>query len=347
MKTARMIKNRGWLLTTASILLFVACNISDTGVADGEIQNTLMSQQEALITDGLNQNDQYQAEYFPLAIGNSWTYAGELSISMEGSEPYSISTNETRTIVGTEELFDREYILEKQEIVKSGRDEIITYWLRYRQDRAGLYAADVSVNDPPGEDRYNIRRLDHNSDPCCDRWTVLWKQLADNLKSVDDDVIERARIIHFKKISAIDELLGRNTKSALLASGPPGGILPDEIQRLRYPLHPKQEWIIRDTPLFYSVVESREVLDLPAGRMSGFKIRIYNEFLEENDIVYIWYSRCGFLSLYVHFETEMRDSEGNIIGTMISDENLFLESYTLVDEKGENGKFNGQTNPGR
>ena len=67
--------------------------------------------------------------------------------------------------------------------------------------------------------------------------------------------------------------------------------------------------------------------------MSGFKIRIYNEFLEENDIVYLWYGRRGFLSMSIHFETEMRDSEGNIIGTMISDENLFLESYTLVNEK--------------
>ena len=329
METVRMIKKRGWLLTTAIISLFVACNISDTGVVDGEIQNTLMTQQEALLSDGVSQNDRYQAEYFPLAIGNSWTYAGDLCISMEGSEHYCLLINETRTLVGTEVLFDREYILEKQEISQIGLDEIITYWLRYRQDRAGLYEADVSIINPPGADRYIIS----SSDPYRDRWTALWKQLVDNLKSIDNETIERARIIHFNKISIINELLGRSANSAMLTSGPPGGVLPDEIQRLRYPLHPRQEWIIRDTPLFYSFVESHEVLDLTAGKMSGFKIRIYNEFLEENDIVYLWYGRRGFLGMSVHFETEMRDAEGNIIGTMISDENLFLESYTLVNEE--------------
>ncbi len=333
METVRMIKNRRWLLTTVIISLFVACNISDTGLVDGEIQNTVMSQQETLLSDGASENDQYHGEYFPLAIGNSWTYTGESSISMEGSEQYSILINETRTLVGTEVLFDREYVLEKQEITQIGLDEITTYWLRYRQDRAGLYEADVSIINPPGADRYKISSSDDNSDSYRDRWTSLWKQLADNLKSIDNETIERARIIHFNKISMINELLGRSANSAMLTSGPPGGVLPDEIQRLRYPLHPRQEWIIRDTPLFYSFVESHEVLDLSAGRMTGFKIRIYNEFLEENDIVYLWYGRCGYLGMYAHFETDMRDAEGNIIGTMISDENLFLESYTLVNEE--------------
>ncbi len=307
-----------------------------------------MSQQEAILNIGVSQNNQQQGEYYPLAIGNSWAYTGESSISMEGSESYCISINEKRTIVGKEELFDREYILEKQEIAQSGRDEIITYWIRYRQDRAGLYEADVAASDPPGEDRYIIRLSDDNLDLNCDRWTVLWQNFANGLNIIDNDAIERARILHFNKISAINELLGRKANSALLSSGPPGGILPDEIQRLRYPLRPRQEWIIRDIPLFYSFVESHEVLNLPAGRMSGFKIRIYNELLDDDDIVCLWYGRRGFLGMYVHLETEMYDSEGNSYGAIISDEDLFLDSYNLVKqekdiEKPGHGK-NVQTN---
>ena len=335
METVRIIRIPVWLLTIAVTSLFAACDISDTGVEDTEIQNTLTSQQEVILSKGVSRNNQQRGEFYPLAIGNSWTYSGESSISMGGFEPCSISVTEKRSIVGIEELFDREYILEKQEIEESSRNDIVTYWYRYRQDRAGLYEADVAVNDPPVEDYYRIGPSHDNLDPDCARWTELWQQLADKMKFIDSDMVERARIVHFNKISVINELLGRNANEALLTSGPPGGILPDEIQRLKYPLHPRQEWIIRDAPLFYSVVESHEVLDLPAGMMSGFKIRIYNEFLDDDDIVYFWYGRRGFLGMDVHLETEMFDSEGNSYGTVISDEDLFLDSYNLVKQERE------------
>jgi hypothetical protein len=225
-------------------------------------------------------------------------------------------------------------MLEKQvSIISSGidPDDTITYWYRYRQDRAGLYEADIATTLPAGEE-LSISRT---------RWDMLWKKTVDGLKSIDRETVERARIAHFRKIEAVNELLGRGDGRGLLA-GPPGGILPDEIQRLRYPLHPKQEWIIRDTPLFYSVVERQEVLDLPAGRMNGWRIRVYNEFLGDNDIVYLWYGRSGFLGMTVHLETEM----DGVSGTMISDEDLYLESYDLTgkgkdQDEAEDGKNAG------
>jgi hypothetical protein len=265
-------------------------------------------------------------------------------MSIEDYESYHASVREKRSIVGSEELSGREYMLENQvSIISSGidPDDTITYWYRYRQDRAGLYEADVATTDPPGDDGAAASPAGEDLSIGRTRWDMLWKKTVDGLKSIDKETVERARIAHFRKIEAVNELLGRGDGPGLLA-GPPGGILPDEIQRLRYPLHPKQEWIIRDTPLFYSVVERQEVLDLPAGRMNGWRIRVYNEFLGDNDIVYLWYGRSGFLGMTVHLETEM----DGVSGTMISDEDLYLESYDLTgkgkdQDEAEDGKNAG------
>jgi hypothetical protein len=157
-----------------------------------------------------------------------------------------------------------------------------------------------------------------------DRWDELWKRAADDLAPDDRDTAERVKEVHFNKIKAVNDLIGRRTGSAFL-TGPPDGILPDEIQRLKYPMHTRQEWIIRADPLFYSIVEGMDVIDLPAGRMNGWRIFIHNEFLDDNDIVHLWYSRQGFLCMKVHLETEDH-TFGDVI---ITDETLYLVDYDL------------------
>ncbi len=336
-----MLKITVLLLTLTIISLLTACNIIDTGAGDTELQNTLTSQQEAIFSKGAGPNNPGQGEFYPLAMGNSWTYRGERSMSIGDYESYYLSVQEMRSIIGTEELFGREYILEEQISILSGGifpEDTITYWLRHRQDRAGLYNADIAVNIPPGDEGSGAVSTYEDLDSDSNQWNMLWQKIAVQLESFDDETIERARIEHFKKIDLINELLGRGDGRALL-TGPPGGILPDEIQRLRYPMHPEQEWVIRDSPLFFSVVEGMDVLDLPAGRMNGWRIFIYNEFLDDNDIVHIWYGRSGFLGMTIHLETEI----DGVSGTVISDEDLFLESYDLEgkgnkEAEKENGK---------
>ena len=336
-----MLKHCVLLLTITIMSLSAACNITDSGEEVTELKNTLMSQQDALFSNGADPKNPGQGEFYPLSIGNTWTYTGERSMRFGAGPAYTLSRDETRTITGTEELFGREYMLEEQFIIAGsvfGEDDTITYWLRHRQDRAGLYEADVAMSDPPGEDSEaaSLTGRDLNTD--LGTWDELWRRSVDGLEYIDPEVIERAKIAHFIKINAVNELLGRRTGSALL-SGPPGGILPDEIQRLRYPLHPEQEWIIRDSPLFYSIVEGMDVLDLPAGRINGWRVFIYNEFLDDNDIVHFWFGRQGFLAMTVHLETE-DDYFGSVI---ITDETLFLVSYDLEGkgykrEEKENGK---------
>jgi len=326
---AEMLKISVSFLMITIISLFAACNITDSGVED----TRLAIEQEALFSKGSGPHNPGQGEFYPLDIGNSWTYKGERSMSIGDHESYHISVQEMRSIVGTEELFGREYILEEQVIIAGnvfGLDDTITYWLRHRQDRAGLYEADVAMNIPPGEDSDAANLLGENLNTDLDSWNELWKRSVDELEYIDPEAVERAKIAHFNKINAVNELLGRKTGSVLL-TGPPGGILPDEIQRLRYPLHPGQEWVVRDSPLFFSIVEGMDVLDLPAGRMNGWRIFVYNEFLEDNDIVRCWFGRCGFLGMTIHLETEM----DGVYGVIISDENLFLESYDLAGKEKE------------
>ncbi len=309
-------------LTIAMMPLITACNVTDSGTEDLESLNSITGM-EVLYGKGEGSCDPGQSEYYPLDTGNSWAYTGERSMSIGDYESFHASVREMRSITGTEELFGREYFVEEQvNIISTGidPDDTMTYWIRYRQDRVGLYNADVSTNDPPGED----------PGLALSRWDALRQRSIENLASVDRQAAERAMIEHFDKIDAVNCLLGRGNGPAKLA-GPPGGILPDEIQRLKYPLHPRQEWVIRDTPLFYSVVEKHDVLDLPAGKMKGWKIRVYNEFLGDNDAVYLWYGRTGFLGMAVHLETAM----DGVSGAVISDEDLFLESYDLEDKNGK------------
>ena len=307
-----MLKITVLLLTIAAISLFAACNLTDTRTE----KTSLEIEQGALFSKGAGPENPGKGAFYPLTIGNTWTYTGEFSMRIGSGSAYSASRDETRTIIGTEELFGREYMLEEQVLFAGslyGGVDTFTYWVRHRQDRAGLYEADVAMSDPPGEE----------GDMGLAGWDALWKRAVDELGPIDAKAAEKARAAHFRKIDAVNELIGRKAGSPFL-TGPPGGILPDEIQRLKYPLHPGQEWIIRDSPLFYTVVEGLEVLDLPAGRMNGWRTFIYNEFLDENDIVHFWFGRQGFLCMKVHLETE-----DDMFGLLITDESLYLVDYDL------------------
>ena len=143
-----MLKHTVVLLTITAILLFTACNLTDT-------ETSLEIEQDALFSKGAGPENPGKGEFYPLAIGNTWTYAGEFSMRFGSGSPYRSMKDETRTIIGTEVLFGREYMLEEQFLIAGslfGGVDTFTYWVRFRQDRAGLYAADVASGDPPGEE---------------------------------------------------------------------------------------------------------------------------------------------------------------------------------------------------
>lgn len=346
-----------------ALVLLSGCGPGGDGVVEPEIQHTAVISQSPSLTGNAAHGDRVGWNgFFPLAIGNRWTYSGEISIETNGVPPTTFRYEETHALIGTEELFGREYILERQDMVDVATGDTITYWLRYRQDRAGLYEADVAISDPPGDEEMHaaairgggrvpttaaadpgekvcatsggrkgvaVATVDGTADPRRARWDALCRRVSADLPAARRAAFSTACDELYQKLRMIDALPGRRTPDASLRGGPPGGVLTDEITRLAYPLHPRQEWIVREDPLFASVVEAHDVLDLPAGRFNGFRIAMGSVLYDPRDVVFIWYGRDGFLKLFAHIEADMVGPGGEPLGTVVTEEHRELEELAL------------------
>jgi len=310
----------------AAVLLIAACDVVETDTAgagrDAAMLGPAVPMGEAAAAPGSP-----NAAFFPLAIGNSWEYAGEFAIWMEGGTPQTTFTREVHTLAGYETLFDREYVLEERSITYNDMPPAAMRWYRYRQDKAGLYEADVSVTDPPGDDAPQAAE-GLLTTGTVSPWPRLFADLAAGTPEVDKAAFESARDEMQRKLALVEYLRG-GSERALLGGGPPGGVLPEELTRLRYPLHVGREWIVREEPQFTSIVERHEVLDLPAGKFGGWRIRVINPMLGPNDTVLLWYGRDGLLATYAWLEVEMVGPTGDPLGMMISEESLLLEDIEI------------------
>jgi hypothetical protein len=269
------------------------------------------------------------AGFLPLDNGNMWTYERTFDFVVIDDDGNVIETGAgtedvVHEIIGTEERFGREYVLNQQTFVRDGGEDL-HWWDRYRQDRSGLYRANIGLGEPPAsrataEGRSNAMRT----------FLVMPKALsqmrAAGLEPNTLRAYEAAWDRLLKKRQIVEEML-RGASPA----GPPGGELFGESTTLRYPLHPGHTWVNRTDPfLVESEVEAMEVVDLPAGRFAGWRVRLENSLLDPDDSVLFWYSRSGLLGEYIHVQSVATDLGGNPIGTIISDETMYLQSLQLV-----------------
>jgi hypothetical protein len=269
--------------------------------------------------------------FYPLDVGNTWTYAGEFTISVDGGPPTISSTTEVYSIIGTEERFGREYALEKRLGVDEDGDTLSPFWFRHRQDRAGLYTADIAGNEPPLDTHRGASYLSAAVDSRAAREDRIFQEITRAAHPGRREAYRRAWEDLCTRLGAIQAAMGGAAGPASMLQGPPGGVFPEEITRLEYPLHPSKHWTIRDDPFFvFGTVEAHEVLDLPPGKLNGYRIRIESDIYGPNDLVHIWYGRDGYLGLSAHLEVEIRDPMGNPMGLMVVDEQTFLESVDLV-----------------
>jgi hypothetical protein len=337
MRSGRHIgRNRQWsilaLVSLGLVVLLGACGSLDQGPGDvdGQLSGERELQAEPdLTTPGTHASG--RKGFYPLDIGNHWTYLGETVVVIDGDTSSVIHTREERSIIGTEERFGRLYILEEREAVDEDGNILTTFWVRYRQDRAGLYEADIPITEPPlaGTGEPSDDRP-HAAAPR-DRMANIWPDAVARIAPEKEDAYREGWENLCRRLRIINIALGRETAATPVLGGPPGGVLPEEITRLQYPLHPSQAWIIRDDEILVSaVVEEHDVLDLAPGKMGGFKIRLLNDDLGPEDLVHVWYGRTGMLGLSVYIEQELVDPGGNPIGTLVFDERRFLESLDLV-----------------
>jgi len=314
------------------MFLMAGCGTLDQGpdseAVGGTEQSSLAPCQALPAPDG---EASLPGGFYPLDIGNTWVYAGEFTITIDGGPPSVTPTREIHSLIGTEERFGRHYVLEKEFSIDEDGDTLSPYWFRHRQDRAGLYTADIGGNEPPLDDYPDAGFVSTGKQIRTERNSRILREIMRKAESGNREAYRRAWEDLCTKLRVIEAAMGVTTGPTSILHGPPGGVFPEEITRLKYPLHPSQHWTIRDDPFDgFGMVEAHEVLDLPPGRMGGYKIRIDSEAYGPNDLVHFWYGRDGYLGLSAHLELELIDPAGNPIGLMLFDEQTFLESLDLV-----------------
>jgi len=259
--------------------------------------------------------------FYPLAIGNHWAF--ELTITTQTipiqgdpSAPYvGLSTMDV-DLVGTGQRFGRDYVVQRETHHVNGFDFSIDFL--YRQDRGGLYNADPE----PASAARALR--DPSDNGIVDRLAAA---------SASSDV---ARLAYRQALrQALDERerVARIARSGFRASlnGSPGP-LTGEIALLRYPLHPRATWHVREDPLIVYTVESNQSLDLPAGAFKAWRVSIdWPATFGPNDYAVVWYGRDGLVKLEVHVEAAAVDASGNVYGKVVTHETQDLTALSLAE----------------
>ncbi|MBI5709214.1 MAG: hypothetical protein HZC42_02775 [Candidatus Eisenbacteria bacterium] len=261
--------------------------------------------------------------FYPLEIGNRWHYARVFTVWIRGGAPAGppdavlIRSTRSAELTGVESLFDRDYVIERDAVIEESRTDTFVTRLAYRQDRSGLYEADLPLAEqplaarPPAEDHAWQRLAASLADPASrEAYRAAWERLQ-------------------VRLDAVRAVLEGGAGEAA-RRGPRGGPLDHEITRLRYPLRPGARWVIRDDPRFESFVERPDLLNLPAGRFGAWRVRIASVLFGPQDIVRTWYGRAGYLRLEAHLESEARDQNGQPIGTLVSEQTEALDDLQLV-----------------
>jgi hypothetical protein len=279
---------------------------------------------------GLAQGGQSANLFYPLDLGNHWGYEHDLSVYVipDGGPPgpaFGLSDRRDRDLVCIEQLAGRSYVVERESYPGG-----LFSWVRYRQDGAGLYEADINISLPPacararatGRQKFEAEGV--ATLPGEAAWAGVEAKLADPAQQVAYRAAwERVQA----RASAIRQALWTGPGIPRAAAG--GGVEPGEITRLEYPLHPGAHWVIRADPRFESIVEGAEVLDLAAGHVPGWRIRIETDLLGPNDRIHIWFGCSGLLKLAAHLEGVATDPGGNPIGRVISEESEVLTELSL------------------
>lgn len=310
----------------AVVAVVIAAGCLDTGTVptpSGTAQNVTTTG----ITDVPTPNG--AAGFLPLEVGNEWAYQRTFDYVVIDEndnviDQQSLTEDVLYDIIGTEERFGREYVLNQQTYVRESGDDLY-WWDRYRQDRSGLYRADIALGEPPASPA-----IAREPSSALRVFLLMPKTLPRISEAGLDPNTMRAYQAAWSRLVEKRRMIETMLRG-ISPAGPPGGALSQETTTLRYPLRPGQKWEVRTDPfLVASQVEAAQVLDLPAGRFPGWRVRLDNSVLGPNDSVRFWYGHSGLLGERIHVESLATDLGGNVIGTMIADETLYLTSLDLV-----------------
>jgi len=270
------------------------------------------------------------AGFYPLEIGNRWLYRREFvqRIVLDEGATYAYDPEYSwveRELVCREPRGGASYLVER--VTRHTIAGSATEWWRYRQDLLGLYELDLAGTEPP---------LCGAAAPAGIAGAPWLREppstAAAPAGSAANQAAFRSAAVRLRERVAKFHAALDGGRPPMLAEPLPGTPGLGELLRLRYPLRAKARWTIRndDGVRLTAEVERLETLDLPPGRLSGYRIRLRFEPFGPADVVHVWYGRAGFLQLRGHYEMEARDFQGNPIGRLIADEVETLEELHLA-----------------
>jgi len=263
-------------------------------------------------------------EFFPLAPGNRWVYAGRQVLTMipDGGDPLPPERTRFRVrtrIVCRETIADRHYLVAR-EVFDDGQDQMKT-WIRWRQDRDGLYEADVPLQQPPACEGDRAAR-----EPAAPAVTAEAMRETPGVPASDAAWAE-ARARAWARLDEARRLLGDGAQALASPEGIPSG---GEVTRLAYPLHDGARWWIRREARLSAHVVGHEVLDLPAGRLPAWKVRLRAPWFGPGDRLVMWVGRQGFLKQHIEVTATAEEPPGTPIGIVHLREVRELKRYELA-----------------
>jgi len=310
-----------------------------TGPPATTVAELELDPQALVIGEGGLHPDFNPAPFFPLAVGNRWNYHEMLEFSTiaPGGEP----TNEVLSLTNERELMCAQkaggniYVAERR--TSENFLGPAASWVYYRQDGRGLYEPDdnsalVPCASALGSSSVAARATSDATGALA--WDRVWARRTP-LRSPD---AERA----LQREWARQSLLHQRIRFALGLSPavgpphlPPTEAQANEIQRLRYPMHTGQQWLIRPDPMFASRVVARQRLRTEAGPVTAYKIRILSELFGPEDHVFLWYGPVGYVGMVAQLQGTSMDKAGSSTRLITQDIEI-LTGYQLQEPVARN-----------
>jgi hypothetical protein len=324
-------------LSLATALLFApgcARTVQDVTGPPAQTVADLELDPQAVIFGDVGPLSSTAGAFYPLVVGNHWTYDARFLTTVIDSAGNATATAYVRATDEHELLCStaasgNTYVAERQTFTSDVGTG--TSWVVYRQDGRGLYEVDDAIPLFTCGDLRDGLSLAGNAEGR-DAISALaqraWAGRAPSASAARERWLQREWTRQIQLHQQIRAALGIAPGERPFP-GPPSGALPGEITRLRYPLRPGQRWIIRDDPLLASRVVAREKLRIGAVPVDAFKIQITSELFGPSDRVYIWYGRVGYVGMIAEVSSTAMDDEGNPLGRLVTQQQEILTSYEL------------------
>jgi hypothetical protein len=264
----------------------------------------------------------FSGRFYPLQIDNHWLFHKQVITAIvpnEGdpSPPYVEDRFVDHRLICVEPRDGRDYTVDQ--VDDTGPNGVDRAWIRLRQDRTGLYEADVPLQEPPpcAIDAPAVAR--HVGGATADIDAIVSRLAPGGYPSRQAAV--RSAIERLRARLAIAVALGRSA-GASSTTGSAATAAAGELTRLRYPLRVGAHWVVRTGPgiAFTANIEAADVLDLGVGRLRGFRIRLRSEAFGPTDVVRVWYGPSGYLQLESHLQADAVDVFGQVVGRVIVDD---------------------------